>query len=66
MRRKILNVRSVLEGIIDFEANYRNLPQNALVPAYDDYLRELAFLSRAILRKRDASGTRKDLYVEAK
>lgn len=59
----ILNVRKQLETLI------------AVVDVFDKYgdcpavraeLGRLRFLARATLRKREKTGTRKDLYVEVK
>ena len=64
-KRKLLNVRSVLERIIVLHADMYERKID-IPPAYQDELRQIAFLAVNILRKRDATATRKDLYVESK
>jgi len=63
-KRKVLNVRSVLERII--RLNTQLASTDMLPSIYKNELCDIAFLSKALLLKRDKSATRKDLYVNTK
>ena len=62
VKRKILNVRGVLERIINFNNSCLTQEYAKLPPVYQHELNQIAFLSKKILQKN--SHHRKDLYVE--
>jgi len=68
-QRDLLNVRSQLERIIYFCDTVMDHKKRwghiTLPPAYEMELRGIALIAKATLRKRDATKTRKDLYVES-
>lgn len=64
-KRKLLNVRSVLEAAVYFDEEVLKVCDTSTVPPIIlDHIREQAFYARAILRKHEH--TRKDVRVPAK
>lgn len=63
-RPKLTHVRSHLTATAEMCDILLTAKTFTLPPAYQDYVKQIGFLSRAILRKHAAKGTRKDVYIE--
>jgi len=64
MKRKILNVRSQLESLVDFADTILTDKYIELPPIFKNELAKMRFLASATLRKHGKKQTRKDIQVE--